>query len=239
MHKTTNQRFLFRAHAVAAAGRLTKPTSEFIEAQASAALPVTGGMASVQVENFAFKNILSFARARTDLLGIADSDQGPFHTRITTVVEKVSILGVLTADRVVCRLASRHLADGQEASINLLGSEIDNLRVAGCEIPLGLNLPLLSTHDTAAKVRDAKLEGAQDIGGIIATTIFDKVGPVPGLSIQGNRIDIDQFGSIYLGEAFIARNERRVTMMRIVLGCADDGNLDVGGVDGDGDTYGP
>jgi hypothetical protein len=239
MHKIEKKRFLFRAHGVAASGRLTKPSNEFIDAQASSALPVNGGMASAQVENFAFRNILSFARARTDLVGTFSPDEGAYNTLITTSVEKLSILGVLTADRVVCRLASRHLADGNEASIITLGSQIENLRVGGTEIPLGLDFPLLLQHNTAAKVRDAKLAGIQDYNGIILTSIFNKVGPVPGLSIEGNRIDIEQFGSISLGEIFISRNERRITMIRVALGCAADGDLDLNTVDGNGDSYPP
>jgi len=51
------------------------------------------------------------------------------------------------------------------------------------------------------------------------------------------KIDVPQFGSVYLGEFFISQYSRRLTMLRVELGCPLAGGGSAGSGSGGGDTF--
>src|SRR5262249_8601519 len=108
MLKQPERRFLYKAHAVALAASFTKPQTEFLEAQAACSLPVTGGLSSSRVENFRFRDIVSFRAAQSHASGTYNPQTGAYNTLVTSEIEGFSIMGVVTADRIVARLASKH-----------------------------------------------------------------------------------------------------------------------------------
>ena len=96
-------RFLYRAHGLAAAGHLTSPHNEPIEIQAANALPSDGGHGVVGVENFRHRDVVSFASAHTQVTGVENTKDGKtfHHTLVSTTIEKLNILNIVTADTVV------------------------------------------------------------------------------------------------------------------------------------------
>lgn len=58
--------------------------------------------------------------------------------------------------------------------------------------------------------------------------------PAGAKAVEGHGIDIPGFGTIYLGEYLISRDSRRLTMVRIDLGCPVEGTIVVayGGING-------
>jgi hypothetical protein len=108
MITSTLPRFFFTGHAVGFGGRVTLPFDEQIEAQAATALPVTGGYGSARVENFRFREICSFRSAHSAVSGIYNFQSQSWESLITVTIEGLSILGLVTADRVVGRFTSSH-----------------------------------------------------------------------------------------------------------------------------------
>lgn len=80
-------------------------------------------------------------------------------------------------------------------------------------------------------------------GGILYATLVKEIGwtrkPHPEAAIEGNRIRVHGLGTIHLGEIFVTSSERRLTMMRIEIGCPVGGEVDVGDLSGDGHLWPP
>jgi hypothetical protein len=235
MLKKEEKRFLYRAHALAVAGSFTKPHNEHMEAQAGSALSITGGVASGRVENFRHRDIVSFSSAYTQVVGTEGSGEGDYTTLTTATIEGLNIMGVLRADLVVARMALHHYMDGREASVLTIGSHIDGLKIAGHPVDLEHDPEILSTWDTFSKAADGhRARGVRVAGDIIPCSMMRKVSSPPGLTVDRHRIDFPEFGSIYLGEMFVKDGHRRLTMMRVELGCSTDGSVTIGDVDGNG-----
>jgi hypothetical protein len=110
--------------------------------------------------------MVSFDTAYSQVSGSEKEEEGNFiHTTLaTTVVEGLNILDVVTADRVVARLTSRHESRRKskveppeyesepESHILILGSRFENLRVAGFEIGVELHHELFLKLDTFDEV---------------------------------------------------------------------------------------
>jgi len=245
MFRDQNERFLFKAHAVGASGTFRKPHEEFLEAQASSALSIDGGVVSARVLNFNHRDIVSFRSASTHAVGQFDKDRKVWNTLVTATVQGLNILGVVTADRIVARLASQHFVDQREASILTIGSHIQNLNVAGVPVRLMPDPKVTRDWDTLTKAwagcRDRRATRISRDGTMIATTIFPNAGCRGGglLEPEDNVIRIAEFGAIHLGEIIISDGERRLTMMRVEFGCAIDGDTNVGEVGGNGHQVPP
>jgi hypothetical protein len=80
-------------------------------------------------------------------------------------------------------------------------------------------------------------------GGILFGTVVKEIAwarkPHLEATIEGNRIRVHGLGTISLGEIFITSYERRLTMMRIEIGCPVGGEVDVGDLSGDGHLWPP
>jgi hypothetical protein len=150
------ERFLYHAFATAAAGRITAPFQEIIPIQASSALSGNGGFGSSRVDDFQFHDILSFASAHSVVAGSYSQEKGSHSSIATVTVEGLDILGVVRADRIMCRVASSHPDDPEKPhSITFIGSHFDNLRIAGYPVKLDLAMDRFAKYDTAAALRDA------------------------------------------------------------------------------------
>jgi hypothetical protein len=139
-----NRRYLHKASAVGAAGYLTNPTIHRIDVQAASALPIIGGYGSARVENFRYKELISFGAAYTQVSGTFSSQDRGSNSLATATIEKLNILDIITADLVVAHVASRHTLqqkDGEpdQPEIVTVGSYFKNLRIAGHKVELDLD----------------------------------------------------------------------------------------------------
>ena len=163
---TTKPSYHYHAWAHALSGHLTRPLDHGIEVQAGTTLPTTGGHHSSHVENFRFEHIVRFDAAYSEVSGgEKEEEDGLIRTSLaTTVVEGLNILDVVTADRVVARVTSRHESRRKpkvkspeyesepESHILTLGSRFENLRVAGFPIEVELHHELFLKLDTFEEV---------------------------------------------------------------------------------------
>jgi len=147
-------RFRYHASAVGASGTLEAPYARLIPAQASAALPDSGGVAHNVSGRFDCERVLRFDAIRTELVGRYDEKDGSYETLVTVSIERLNILDMVTADRIVARLVSKH-PKGQEARINLTGSHFENLRVAGQVIEPKLATDVFSRVPTYGGIANA------------------------------------------------------------------------------------
>jgi hypothetical protein len=163
-------------------------------------------------------------------------------TVITSTVEGLNVLNMVTADRIVVRLASRHYMDQKEPSITATGSHIDNLKIAGHPVEIKYDADFLANWDTWSKAQPgavARKSGVLMAPEYVYSTIVSSISGGPGMTIEGNRIDIPEFGSVYLGEILIKAARRKLTMMRIALGCARHGDFTICDSDNNGTPVPP
>jgi hypothetical protein len=125
--------YLYHAEALGLGGQITRPFKKVLESQAATSLPMSGGYGRSRTENFDFEQIVSFDAAYTEVIGSYDEVQGAYTTQVATTVENLNIMNMVTADKVVGRIASTHILtqNKDEASIIPVGCFFENLRIAG------------------------------------------------------------------------------------------------------------
>jgi hypothetical protein len=204
--------FLYHALATGVSGHITLPFQNVIEVQAPSALPFAGGYSASRVESFRYQNVLSFSSAATVTTGSESSRF--FNTLATATVEGLNILHVVTADRVVARLASRYSKDTGEQSATIAGSHFVNLRIAGNPVEVELDPDRLKTTQRSEKAQ---------LGTFAAPIDLEDCN---GLELlEDGAIHIPQFGRIYLAESVVTACYQSITMFRVVLGCAIEGTV--------------
>jgi hypothetical protein len=144
---TTNGRsHTYHAEASVLEGHLRLPLEQEIKPQAYAKLPEQGGYFHQNLENYNLGKAISIRSAHTQVAGNLDPKPGKgWTTLVTTVVEGLNVLEVLTADRVVGQIAVAHPLDGYVPSISFLGTRFDNLRIAGHPVRVKLCLGILGS----------------------------------------------------------------------------------------------
>jgi hypothetical protein len=74
--------------------------------------------------------------------------------------------------------------------------------------------------------------------GMMRCSLIDKVTHSKAKQVADEQIiQIDGFGTIYLGEVHIKQDARRISMMRLELGSPVGGSVTICGGDGNGSTY--
>lgn len=140
----------YHGHVHGLSAHFDRPFVETIDVQAAASLPIIGGHGRARAENFKFKEIVSFQSAYSHVSGSFSEDDESHNTLVTAVVEKLNVLDVLTAERIVLRLASHHLPKEEEARIIPLGCRFEKLQIAGCEVDVEVDTDTFGELDTYA-----------------------------------------------------------------------------------------
>jgi hypothetical protein len=122
----------YHAEATALGGHLRLPLVQEIKPQAHVKLPCEGGYISQRAENYRLESVISFRSAYTHVAGNRSEKAGDgFTTLVTTAIEGLNVLDVLTADRVVGQIITDHPIDGLVPTVSFLGTRFENLRIAG------------------------------------------------------------------------------------------------------------
>jgi hypothetical protein len=235
--------FHYHACAHAFSGSFTRPFCQTIDVQASSALPIIGGHGSSRVENFQFREFVSFRKGYTHVSGGHQADDHSHNTLVTSTVEGLNLLDVVTADRIVARLYSKHLPNEPEGFITLVGSKFENLRIAGWPVEIKLNTELFERLPTFAKAKkeyDDKgeirkiaedpfqtkqtLKEIKPDGSILCSCVKEMDTTCPGVKRVGHCFTVPGFGNIFLGEVLIRHAERTLTMVRLEIGSAVSGS---------------
>src|SRR5579863_1502202 len=135
---------IYAAEAEALSGNLTLPLIQEVKPPTYVKLNEQGGYVSQQVENYRLGGVLSFRAAYTQVAGNPDTkpDHG-WNTLATSVIEGLNVLDIVTADRIVCQISTDHPLVGYIPTVTFLGTRFENLRIAGHQLKLDLNLDML------------------------------------------------------------------------------------------------
>jgi hypothetical protein len=239
--------FHFHAEGHAFSGEVHEPFWYPINAKAATSLPTIGGHAEARHERFNCHDLVSFERAHTHVSGRRVSEL-VYVTHATTTIEGLSIEGVLTADRIVCQLRSRHDPQHPEGLILATGSRFENLRIRGHEIKVKLRHKLLEDCDNFEKLhasvkreKDSGKPASYDDGATICTLVerIDTTTLTDAIREGDHILKVPEFGKITFAEIFAVQGSRTLTMLHLELGSPQTANLTVAEDGTNGRPYPP
>jgi hypothetical protein len=137
----------YHAEANVLSGHLKRPIEEKIEPQAPVSLnDRRGGHFTRQVEDFSIEGLISFTRGESRVSGARSGKDKNWVTLATSVMEGLNVFEVVAAGRVVSQVSTNHayyegdVPQGYVPRVTFLGTQFENLRVAGIPIKVTLNL---------------------------------------------------------------------------------------------------
>ncbi len=218
--------FHFHAEGHALSGEFRHPLWSLIPAQASASLPTIGGHAAAQVENFHHQDFVCFKSAHTHISGKRRRNE-TFVTHASTVVKGLNILGMVTADRIVCRLTSIHSPKEPEGHIIAEDSRFEGLKINGEDVKVILRHDLLVkcktfsdlTKGIAGDKKSGKIVTLDEDRQVAICSLVEKIETkLKGVDAKHHLIEVQNFGKIFLAEIFADPGTRTLTMLRLELG---------------------
>lgn len=154
MNASTGRAFYYHADASPIGGHLTKPIKTVINTRGSASLAQAGGHAHRRTGSFRLKEILSVKQARSEIFGTVDKETGDWSTVTTSVIEGLNLLDTLKADTIASRLVVTHPRERRYPTVNFVGSQIENLTVAGSKVDIDFDLGQFSRGSEHGHVGD-------------------------------------------------------------------------------------
>jgi hypothetical protein len=146
---------MYQASAYSVSAEFERPKKHSLAPQASVVLAGHGGHGSNRASAYNVDGLISFKSAYSEVGGSFDDCHGLYTTHAWSVVEGLNVADMLTADRVVARMAIYYPTNGKEASYDITGSYFENLRIAGHPIEVKLATHVFHDHDTYSKVAKA------------------------------------------------------------------------------------
>lgn len=146
--------FKYHAEAKGLKVQIHSPKAVDLPVVAAIELKPEGGLHTAREETFRFDSMVSARSVQSVVSGAGNEDGESIDELASVVVEDLNVLGVLTADRIVARIAAVHRKNGPP-SITPLGSHFENLRIAGKRIDLDLAIDTFTRFDTAEKLHTA------------------------------------------------------------------------------------
>jgi hypothetical protein len=148
MEASKKRTFHYHADASPLGGHLTHPIENIIHSQASTSLAQAGGHAESRIESYKLDNSVTVTSgpAYSHTTGVVNKKTGAWTTLVTSVVENLNVLEVVTADRIVSKLHVEYPEEGDHPRISIIGSKFVNLRVNGESINPVLDIDLLTSE---------------------------------------------------------------------------------------------
>lgn len=144
MRSDAKRVFYYHADANSLGGFVEEPFQQIIPSQASVSLPAVGGYTTARTESFHFKEIVTCRSAYTRVSGREIEKYGPWSTLVTSVVEGLNILEIVTAERIVAQISVEHPREDGPAQLSFAGTRFEKLRIGGQEVCPVLNSGLLA-----------------------------------------------------------------------------------------------
>jgi hypothetical protein len=146
MDASTQRVFYYHADACPFGGHFTHPVTKAIPSHGSSSLSSAGGHASSRMGPFRVDDLASYEGVYSEIFGGVNETNDAWTTLVTSVVEGLNLLEVVTADRIVSRLSVTYpREEGYSAKVSFVGAQFENLRIAGVPVNPVLNLNLLET----------------------------------------------------------------------------------------------
>lgn len=158
-----HSQYVYSASTYAISADFERPKKHSLPPQAAAVLSAHGGHGTHRADGQKIDGLVSFKEAYSEVGGSYDDCHDTYTTHAWSAVEGVNIADMLTADRVVSRMAIYYPAHGkEEPSFDITGSYFENLRVAGHKVEVKLDTQLHHQHDTYNKLAQGHQKGATD-----------------------------------------------------------------------------
>jgi hypothetical protein len=232
--------FYFDACSQALTAQFSRPADHHIDAQASSSLCATGGHSSARVDNFHYRDLISFKTGHTRISAGYEDYETSNETKASATVEGLNILNVLTADLVAARTHSKHSNEASEGRVSMQSCEFKNLRILGQPVKMELNFALFEGIQTFKQAQEAYLQKGEfwqiakdpfqtgqelppqkDTGAFLCSLIKGGIEvDAPGVQTAGHTVLIPNFGTIYLAEMMISHGQRTFSMIRFNLDAA-------------------
>jgi hypothetical protein len=269
MASNVNKVHYFHAEGSSLGGFIEQPIKQQVPAQASASLPAVGGHVTNRTEAFNFQGIVSCSGAYTRVSGRHLETDGTPSTLVTSVVEGLNLLEIVTADRVVAQVSIEHPAGGDPV-VTFTGSRFEGLKIGGQDASLTLNSSLLdggagtspvtwSLFQKTGRQQAAKLVKSAQSGGVayqwvvdryswiapakapgsILCSLVDGVGSAVPGKSFGHVMDIPSFGKVIFGEVFAFPASVHLSMIRTELGSPTSGGMNFASAHVNGSTWPP
>ncbi len=157
MNASVDRVFYYHADATPLGGHLTHPFEQIVNSAASSALAQAGGHAESSISEFNLSDVISSGQAYSRTSGIVNKTTNAWTTLVTSVVENLNVLEVLTIDRVVSRVALDYPRDGDVPNLAFVGTQFVNVRLNGKIITPVLDFNLGSQPVVPGRFPDAPL----------------------------------------------------------------------------------
>jgi hypothetical protein len=211
--------FLYHALASGVSGKITAPFQDLVEVQGASAIPQTGGYSASRVENFRFKEILSFRSCTTLTIGSFSEEKRKYNTLATTTIEGLNVLGAVTADRIVARLASSQPEEGGPPEVSIVGTHFQNLQIAGYSLDARPDLRRMADYSRPKRT---------DLRSLMIPPELDEDCGIRLL--EDGAFEVPLFGKLYLIEFLSTPCYQSLTMLHLDLGCPVESGGQTGGV---------
>ncbi|NYF78048.1 hypothetical protein [Granulicella arctica] len=155
MNASNERVFYYHADASPLGGYLTHPFESVLPTHASVSLSQAGGHVAARAENIRLDDLISCGAAYSQISGSVQPITRNWTTLVTAVVEDLNVLEIVTADRIVSRLAIEHPRDGYYPKVSVVGSQYENLRIGGRSVTPTVDLDLFSAPVADQKPRFA------------------------------------------------------------------------------------
>ena len=148
MQASTKRTFHYHADASPLGGHITHPFEKIVHTQASTSLAQAGGHAESRIDSYQLDNAVTVTSgpAYSHTTGVLNKTTGAWTTLVTSVVENLNVLEIVTADRIVSKLHVEYPEQGDHPRISIIGSKFVNLRVNGESINPILDIDLLKSE---------------------------------------------------------------------------------------------
>lgn len=176
-----SSQWTYQGSAYGFAGEIERPLRQVIPTQAATVLGASGGRGQDRVEKFKLEGIVSFDAAYVEVGGSFDDCHNRHTSYSSATIENLNILNVVTADKVVSRIAvySPEVGDDKgELTFNITGSHFDNLKIAGHKIDVKLASHIFHEYNQHSKIANAHRQGDLDqwlLGSKIKDSELDKL----------------------------------------------------------------
>jgi len=268
MRPTSTKTFYFEADAHSLGGFVSHPSQKMIPSQANSSLPAVGGHVTTSTGAFSHDSIVSCRSAYTRVSGREHEIDGPWSMVVTSVVEGLNIMEVLTAERIVAQVSVVYSKDQKHPEVSFAGSHFDGVRLGNRDLNPTMNPTLFKgggslSHEQFQQI--SRTQGKAIVGcakGSSSKWVRDRFGwmntnqksgddrcvlcslvddvshDIPGTPYC-HAVEIPHFGRIFFGEFSSRPGSIRLAMVRAELGCNVQGNISASVVGPGGSGFPP
>jgi hypothetical protein len=220
----------FHAAGTAFSADFRRPVVHQVPSQAAVYLPTIGGHGHSRVENFEVPRLVRFGMADSHVSG-SFPEPNIATSEVTSSIFGLNILNVITATRITSRLTSEHKLN-EEPHIMALGSDFENLRIAGYEFKIRLRHEIFMKNESHTKLvknvaspKEHEKDPGQDKVKL-CTLVEEIITDFPGLSADDKKkhvVKIPHLGTFTFAEVLCMPGMKILTMLRFDLGSPDGG----------------